>query len=114
MDLKKMIKVKRVWLVGMLATFFFACSNDEEELNVSNDFTISTQELIFDEQGGSKSFSVESKGEVEVTCTASWCKIEQMYIQKRKYTVSLEPNPHMDTRETTINVKSGMTGASHF
>lgn len=112
MDLKKMIKVKRVWLVGMLATFFFACSSDEEELNVSNDFTISTQELIFDEQGGSKSFSVESKGEVEVTCTASWCKIEQMYIQKRKYTVSLEPNPHMDTRETTINVKSGMIGKS--
>lgn len=112
MDLKKMIKVKRVWLVGMLATFFFACSSDEEELNVSNDFTISTQELIFDEQGGSKSFSVESKGEVEVTCAASWCKIEQMYIQKQKYTVSLEPNPHMDNRETTINVRSGMIGKS--
>lgn len=86
-----------------------ACGGDDAPGDTPSSLTVSAESLVFDADGGEKSFTVETSGEWDAVVQAAWIKLEKTgtLTTSGSVNVIVEPNGDRKERSAIINVMSG-------
>lgn len=89
-------------LIFFLVLFLFACSDNDEKVNVD----IEQTSFSFEKEGGFDILKIISNTDVNVESTETWCKItvHTSIPSNRQYKVTVDPNPLHEIRYAKVVV----------
>lgn len=100
-----------VWMLCLAAS---ACSDDEES-NGIEETMVSATEMLFPKAGETRTLSILSNTQPQVTSGADWCAVSYVSVTQRgtyTYNVEVGANPDTEERTTTIAVAAGSFSAT--